>query len=57
MKIIKRIQIALFILIIGFAGGWETGSNTGYELAVEVLSTLVVILCLQLLKIKIRRDN
>lgn len=54
MKILKGIQIALFILIVGFAGGWENGYVSDYVFAVEVLSIAVIILSLQLVKCRIK---
>ena len=57
MKKIKVIQIILFCMIIGFAGTWETGSVTDIEFLLETLCVLVVILCLQLAKIKIENKD
>ena len=55
MKVLTTLQVMVFLLLVGFAGGWENGYVTDYVFAVELLSIAVIILSLQLLKIKIRR--
>lgn len=54
MKILKGMQIALFILLVGFAGGWENGDVSDYVFAIEGLSIAVIILSLQLVKCRIK---
>ena len=51
---ITVIQLISFPLLIGFAGGWETGDVSDYVFAIEGLSIAVIILSLQLVKCRIK---
>ena len=54
MKVITVIQVMVFTLLVGFAGGWENGDVSDYVFAIEGLSVVVIILSLQLVKCRIK---
>ncbi len=54
MKVITTMQVIVFTLLIGFAGGWENGNVSDYVFAIEGLSIAVIILSLQLVKCRIK---
>lgn len=54
MKFLTTLQVMAFLLLVGFAGGWENGDVSDYVFAVEVLSIAVIILSLQLVKCRIK---